>query len=94
MSRWQLFKMDMQERFLNFETVNGLYLFPACAFGLYCVWVDDLFKYSIQIGMTIFYVYGAYIGLRKVLVNRIKQKLSQERLLKKRKALTDDITVS
>lgn len=91
---WKNFRRDMYERFINFETVNGLYLFPACVFGLYCVWAEGMFKYSIQVGMTIAFFWGAYIGLRKILVNRVKQRLAQETLVQQRKRELNDITFS
>lgn len=97
-SRWQRFKLDFSERFLKFETFNGL---------LYMVWGWGFFYYGFpwQANQETFYYIvsqpqfgynyalmsvGIMLmvwGLRKVSVNRVKQALKMEQSVALRKAL-------
>ena len=63
---------DVRERFLNFETLKGL-LFLV---GAYVTWVYP--EYFLQGAMVVFL---GYEGLRKVLVNRVKQQTQKESLV-------------
>lgn len=83
---WALLKQDFKERFLNFETVKGIYLIPA---GVLVVFMA-MFHVSFVI-QTAFGVLGALLvveGLRKILVNRTKQAVAQDALRAQRDAIT------
>lgn len=84
-NKWlKKFKIDCKERFLNFETLRGLYLTPA---GLITCYVSIYhIQYIIQaMGLS----FGWYIvsdGLHKILVNRVKQKVKFNRHVASREA--------
>lgn len=75
---WKKFKQEIRERFLNFETAKGLYIAPAGAFMMYVSWyhVEDAIRWAgVLIGG-----YALYEGLRKIIVNRFKQKRAQKKI--------------
>ena len=73
---------DFKERFLNFETAKGVDLIPA---GLVLCYVTLMhLQYLIQVCGLLCGVYMSSEGLRKVFVNRVKQKISTENLVEKR----------
>lgn len=75
--------MDLKERFMKYEAAEGLYFVVS---GLLTCYVSLFYQqYVIQVlGVT----FGWYIfsrGLRKILVNRVKQTIVHETLVEKRK---------
>jgi hypothetical protein len=73
---------DFKERFLNFETAKGVYLIPA---GLVLCYVTLMhLQYLIQAWGLLCGVYMSSEGMRKVFVNRVKQKIATETLVEKR----------
>lgn len=70
---------DIKERFLNFETVRGIYLLPAGVIGLYITWSN--LQFVIQIAATAGFGYLILDGLRKVFVNRVQQAVVKHGLL-------------
>jgi hypothetical protein len=86
---------DMRERFVNWETVNGFFLFMPWGAGFIWYGVPSkelLLQYSIwherfgyNYGMTSLGVILTAWGLRKVAVNRIKQAVVRERMQTVRK---------
>lgn len=87
---WKAIKMDIKERFLNFETAKGMYLVPA---GLVTMFVSVYYQqYVIQ---SLGFLFGLYIlseGLRKIFVNRFKQERKQEEIRQQRTILTGEVT--
>lgn len=78
------FSQDFKERFMNFETAKGLYLIPS---GIIIVAVTLLWmQYLIQACGILFGVYLIVEGVRKVAVNRVKQKLARDALIAERQA--------
>lgn len=76
---WERFKRDFKERFYNYETAKGLYLFPA---GLMLIYLSIYHvEYVIQGAGALTGIYCLYEGLRKILVNRIKQELKKKELV-------------
>jgi uncharacterized membrane protein len=73
---------DFKERFLNFETVKGIYLLPAG--GVICYVTLFYLQYVIQAFCFALGVYMMVEGFRKIQVNRIKQSLATERLKENR----------
>jgi hypothetical protein len=69
---------DFKERFLNFETVKGIYLLPAG--GVICYVTLFYLQYVIQAFCLALGVYMMVEGSRKIFVNRVKQSLATERL--------------
>ena len=69
---------DFKERFLNFETVKGIYLLPAG--GVICYVTLFYLQYVIQAFCLALGVYMMVEGFRKIQVNRVKQSLATERL--------------
>jgi hypothetical protein len=69
---------DFKERFLNFETVKGIYLLPAG--GVICYVTLFYLQYVIQAFCMTLGIYMMVEGFRKIQVNRIKQSLATERL--------------
>jgi hypothetical protein len=69
---------DFKERFLNFETVKGVYLLPAG--GVICYVTLFYLQYVIQAFCLALGVYMMVEGFRKIQVNRIKQSLAAERM--------------
>ncbi len=78
MSIMQTIKIDFKERFVNFETVRGLYLAPAGLLGAYIVIFH--FQFILQAAGLIGFIYIAVDGIRKIGVNRIKQAIKEEEL--------------
>jgi hypothetical protein len=72
---------DFRERFLNFETVKGVYLLPAG--GAICHVTLFYLQYVIQAFCLAFGIYMMVEGCRKILVNRVKQKIATEKLVEK-----------
>lgn len=85
MIMWTRFKQDFKERFLNFETAKGVYLVPASLIGLYISFFQQ--QYFIQGFGAIFFGYWFYEGLRKILVNRIKEGQAKHKLAVEREEL-------
>jgi hypothetical protein len=85
-------KQDFIERFLNFETARGIYLVPAGIVIMYLA----IFHVNIVIGVTFFLggLYAVSDGVRKIFVNRIKQKAVRDELLAKRKVATEVVGVA
>jgi hypothetical protein len=80
MSLWPSIKRDIQERFMNFETVNGSFIFiPWGAGFIYCGLYAPAFGYTY--GMVSLGVVLIIWGLRKTLVNRIHQAIKIEQLV-------------
>lgn len=80
---WEHIKMDIKERFFNFETVKGAYLLPVGLLGLYITW-----NYVQFILYAIGFAYFGYMvleGSRKISVNRIRQQVSVRKLIDLRK---------
>ena len=76
-------KMDLKERFLNYETAKGLYFVLA---GLITVYVSVFYQqYVIQVLGVTWGWYSVSEGLRKIFVNRIKQAVKQEELQEEHK---------
>ncbi len=73
---------DFKERFLTFETVKGAYLLPAG--GVICYVTLFYLQYVIQAFCLALGVYMMVEGSRKILVNRVKQKIATENLVEKR----------
>lgn len=73
---------DFKERFLNFETVKGVYLLPAG--GVICYVTLFYLQYVIQAFCLALGVYMMVEGSRKIFVNRVKQKIATESLVEKR----------
>ena len=73
---------DFKERFLNFETVKGIYLLPAG--GVICYVTLFYLQYVIQAFCFALGVYMMVEGFRKIQVNRVKQKIATENLVEKR----------
>jgi hypothetical protein len=73
---------DFKERFLNFETVKGVYLLPAG--GVICYVTLFYLQYVIQAFCLALGVYMMVEGFRKIQVNRVKQKIATENLVEKR----------
>ena len=75
---WKKFKKDFTQRFMNFETAKGVYMVPA---GLVIVYVSVYeVRYLMQ---SVGALFGWFIfceGLRKILVNRIKQAMVRRKL--------------
>ena len=69
---------DFKERFLNFETVKGIYLLPAG--GAICYVTLFYLQYVIQAFCLALGIYMMVEGFRKIQVNRVKQSLAAERL--------------
>ena len=69
---------DFKERFLNFETVKGIYLLPAG--GVICYVTLFYLQYVIQAFCLALGIYMMVEGFRKIQVNRVKQSLAAERL--------------
>lgn len=67
---------------MNFETVKGVYLLPAG--GVICYVTLFYLQYVIQAFCLTLGVYMMVEGGRKVLVNRVKQKIATEGLVEKR----------
>jgi len=78
LSTWDKIKMDIRERFLNFETAKGIYLVPA---GLLVCYVSLYYQqHVITVCGVLFGWYMVSEGLRKVWVNRFKQERKQEEI--------------
>jgi hypothetical protein len=73
---------DFKERFLTFETVKGAYLLPAG--GVICYVTLFYLQYVIQAFCLALGTYMMVEGSRKILVNRVKQKIATENLVEKR----------
>lgn len=85
---WAGIKQDIKERFFNFETAKGFYLVPVGLFGL---WVAVLHvEYVIQAMGAAYFGYMVFEGVRKILVNRIKQGLKRGQLAAKRATLEQE----
>lgn len=69
---WEEFKTDLRERFLKFESFNGLFVYiPWGAGFVYCGLYDLRLGYQyafVTVGLVLI-----FWGLRKTFVNRIKQ---------------------
>lgn len=89
---WENFKKDFKERFLNFETAKGMYLMPA---GLIIVYATIYYlQFILQVCGVLLGWYLFSEGLRKVQVNRIKQKVERDKLIDQRVASTPNEPVS
>lgn len=77
-------KRDFVERFLNFESLKGLYLLPAGLIGLVVTWTN--LQFILHAMGTAYFGYMVVEGLRKIFVNRISQALKVEELKEKRDA--------
>ena len=64
---------DFKERFLNFETVKGVYLLPA---GVLSATSPVFPHYVIQAFCFALGIYMMVEGFRKIQVNRVKQSLA------------------
>lgn len=72
-------KMDLKQRFLNYETAKGVFFVAA---GLIITWTAWFkIQFTIQICATIFGL-GFFVveGVRKISVNRVKQAIKQDQL--------------
>ena len=78
----EMIKSDFKERFVNYETVKGIYFLLA---GLLTTYISIFYQqFVIQgIGAT-FGLYFVIEGLRKIFINRIKQIAKQTKLIKAR----------
>lgn len=78
-------RMDLKERFKSYETVKGAIFLASGLISLY----TSLFhiQYIIQTAAVCFSTYFIIEGIRKILVNRIKQKIEADKLILERKRL-------
>jgi hypothetical protein len=76
---WQRFVQDVKQRFLNFETVRGIYLLPVGVIGIY-ITITHL-QFVIQVAAIGLFGYLVIDGLRKIFVNRIQQEVAKHGLL-------------
>lgn len=86
---WQEFKTDLKERFLKFETFNGVFVFiPWGAGFIYCG------LYNLRLGYQYAFVSVGMVliiwGLRKTFVNRIKQQANELVAVDKRLAMNEE----
>lgn len=81
---WKKFKHDFVERFLNFETAKGIYMVPAGIILTYMAIFHIAFIIQTAAGLLGWYTTSE--GLRKIFVNRVKQKVKFEERVRKRKA--------
>lgn len=72
-------KQDFKERFLNFETLKGMYLLPT-GIVIICTAIFYI-NYIVHVTCVLFGIYFIVEGSRKILVNRIKQMISKNNLL-------------
>ena len=90
---WETIKRDIKERFFNFETVNGFFVF--IPWGLGFIWYglpsrELLLQYSIlherfgyNYGMVSLGIVLTIWGVRKVAVNRVHQSIKFEELTRR-----------
>lgn len=86
---WERIKMDIKERFFNYETVKGIYMLPVGLLGLYITW-----NYVQFILYAIGFAYFGYMtleGSRKISVNRIKQQVVVRKLIEVRKEVNSNL---
>lgn len=79
---WEKLKRDFKERFMNFETAKGIYLFPAGCIMIYTSIYH--IEFVIQAAGVLSGGYFIYEGLRKILVNRVKQAIARKKLFEER----------
>lgn len=78
LTTWEKVKMDIRERFFNFETAKGMYLVPA---GAVVCFVTLYYQQHLLTAVGL--IFGWYLiceGLRKIFVNRFKQERKQEEI--------------
>jgi len=97
---WQRIKMDIRERFLTFESLNGWMVFiPWGAGFLYFANCDLVFRFfptsSCSLADGYAYAFNSVgivlvvWGLRKGLVNRVKQAAAVAEMVEKRAAVNE-----
>lgn len=75
----ELLKMDLKQRFLNYETAKGLFFVAAGLVITYTAWF--YIQFTIQIVATTFGIgFFCVEGFRKIFVNRVKQAIKQDQL--------------
>ncbi len=84
---WKAIKLDLRERFANFETVKGLYLLPSGLVGLWVVFYH--LQFILHIFGLVCFGYMVVEGIRKIGVNRIRQTIKAEELKFTRKKIND-----
>lgn len=102
-TKWELLKIDASERFLNFETFNGL-IYIAWGYGFifygfprftdYETLIEILKRPQFGYNYALMSIGAVLIfwGLRKVLVNRIKQHEKSQRMVARRKEMACFLT--
>lgn len=75
-------RQDLFERFVKFETVQGLYLLPAGLAGLVITWTN--LQYILQAMGTTYFGYLVLCGAWKIFYNPVKQKLRRNQLVRNR----------
>lgn len=90
--KWEAIKMDLKERFLNFETAKGVYMAPAGAAITYAAIFHIAFVIQVAFGLLGWYIFSE--GLRKIWVNRVKQELKRDQMKATRLADSGEPTTS
>ena len=86
---WEKVKMDIRERFLNFETAKGVYLVPA---GAVVCFVTLYYQQHLLTAVGL--IFGWYLiceGLRKIFVNRFKQARKEEEIRQEHAVTTGEV---
>lgn len=84
---WERIKMEIKERFLNFETAKGVYLVPS---GIITMYITVYQQQHVITALGL--LFGWYLvseGLRKIWVNRYKQARKEAEVVAQREALTN-----
>lgn len=82
---WQAIQTDIRQRLLNFESFNGAFIFVPWGAGfIYCAHVDQ--KNGYQYAMYSAGVALIVWGLRKTMVNRVKQQAKVELMVQEAKS--------
>jgi uncharacterized membrane protein YfcA len=82
MKFWKTLRREIKERFINFETVQGLYLLPCGIIGMAITWSH--LQYILQAMGTSYFGYLILTGAWKVYYNPIKQKFKRNKLVQDR----------
>lgn len=89
---WDKIKMDIKERFLNFETAKGVYMVPAGLIIAYAAVFYIAFVIQVAFGLLGWYMFSE--GLRKIWVNRVKQELKRDQMKATRLTTSGEPTVN
>lgn len=85
---WESIKMDMKERFLNYESAKGVYYVTVFGGGLlfFSLFYEQYMLKFVGIFGGVFFLSE---GLRKILVNRIKKSVKEKQLIEERMKKND-----